>query len=75
MSDPRAEQPLLSVDGLNVDFHLPAGPVHAVRGISFDLHPGQILGVVGESGSGKSVTSRAIMRMLREPGQIGRAHV
>ena len=70
MSDPRAEQPLLSVDGLNVDFHLPAGPVHAVRGISFDLHPGQILGVVGESGSGKSVTSRAIMRMLREPGRI-----
>lgn len=70
MSDALVQHPLLRVDDLHVEFDLSSGPVHAVRGISFDLHPGQILGVVGESGSGKSVTSRAIMRMLHKPGRI-----
>ncbi|WP_349428108.1 ABC transporter ATP-binding protein [Microbacterium sp. LWS13-1.2] len=62
--------PLLEVEDLEVTFDLPNGPLKAVNGISFDLRPGQILGIVGESGSGKSVTSRAIMRMIRHPGRV-----
>lgn len=61
---------LLSVRDLEVTFSLPSGPMKAVDGVSFDLRPGQILGIVGESGSGKSVTSRAIMRMVRTPGNV-----
>ncbi|HWK30891.1 MAG TPA: ABC transporter ATP-binding protein [Terriglobales bacterium] len=51
---------LLEVRDLNIRF----GEKHAVRGISFAIHPGEALGLVGESGSGKSVTSLAIMRLL-----------
>ncbi|WP_163544715.1 ABC transporter ATP-binding protein [Occultella kanbiaonis] len=70
MTDAESQRPLLRVKDLRVTFDLPTGPLQAVREVSFDLRPGQILGVVGESGSGKSVTSRAIMRMLRRPGRI-----
>ncbi|WP_336631879.1 MULTISPECIES: ABC transporter ATP-binding protein [unclassified Microbacterium] len=63
-------EPVLRVDDLDVVFDLPAGPLTAVDGVSFDLRPGQILGIVGESGSGKSVTSKSLMRMLRHPGRV-----
>lgn len=61
---------MLSVRDLAVSFQTRRGAVDAVRGISFDLAKGEILGIVGESGSGKSVTSYALMRILDAGGTI-----
>ncbi|MFK7752575.1 MAG: dipeptide ABC transporter ATP-binding protein [Sedimentitalea sp.] len=61
---------MLSVKELAVSFQTRRGQVDAVRGISFDVAKGEILGVVGESGSGKSVTSYALMRILDAGGRI-----
>ncbi|MFG1965349.1 dipeptide ABC transporter ATP-binding protein [Nonomuraea sp. NPDC049028] len=62
--------PLLRVEGLRTEFRLKKGGVKAVNDVSFDIYPGDVLGIVGESGSGKSVTARSIMRMLRPPGEV-----
>ncbi|WP_103680720.1 ABC transporter ATP-binding protein [Alkalispirochaeta sphaeroplastigenens] len=61
---------LLAVEALQVDFAVPGGPLRAVRGVSFRLDQGEILGVVGESGSGKSVTAHSILRLLPGNGAI-----
>jgi len=60
-------EPLLSVRNLQVEFTLKGRQVRAVDEVSFDLAPGEVLGVVGESGCGKSVTALAIMRLVPEP--------
>ena len=63
-------EPLLSVRDLRVSFTMDEGLVRAVDGTSFDVLPGQVLGVVGESGCGKSVTMRAILQLVDKPGRI-----
>ena len=63
-------EPILSVRDLKTYFLSDEGAVRAVDGTSFDLYPGQTLGIVGESGCGKSVTARSILRIVERPGRI-----
>lgn len=69
LNDPEQTKKLLEVENLKVDFHLPTGIVHAVRGISFSLGR-ERLGIVGESGSGKSQTGRALLGLTPFPGRV-----
>jgi peptide/nickel transport system ATP-binding protein len=62
--------PVLQVRELKVHFFLDEGLVRAVDGVSFDVHPGQVVGIVGESGCGKSVTMKAILQIVEPPGRI-----
>ncbi len=55
---------LLEVQNLQVDISLPAGDLHAVRGVSFEVDKGKTLGLVGESGCGKSMSALAVMNLL-----------
>ncbi len=58
---------ILDVKDLRVSFNTYAGEVKAVRGVSFELSPGETLAFVGESGCGKTVTAKALMRLLQPP--------
>jgi len=67
---------LLSVRHLNTDFITTDGTVmHAVEDVSFDVYPGQTLGLVGESGCGKTTTMLSLMRLLPAAGRITRGQV
>ncbi|AKU15267.1 ABC transporter ATP-binding protein [Luteipulveratus mongoliensis] len=67
MSD---RDPVLSVRDLQIRFASEAGPVHAVRGVSFDLYAGQTLSLVGESGSGKSAVASGIIGLLPDAAAV-----
>ena len=60
-------EPVLSVRDLRTTFTMDTGVVEAVRGVGFDLYPGEILGLVGESGSGKSALVSSVLGLLRSP--------
>ena len=63
-------QPLLEVRHLRVEFPTRRGTLLALDDVSFDIAPGEILGVVGESGAGKSLTGAAIIGLLEPPGRV-----
>ncbi|MFC7474759.1 ABC transporter ATP-binding protein [Dankookia sp. GCM10030260] len=61
---------ILEVRDLRVEFPTRRGTLTALDGVSFDIAPGEVLGVVGESGAGKSMTGAAIIGLLEPPGRI-----
>jgi peptide/nickel transport system ATP-binding protein len=63
-------EPLLEVEDLCVDYPNEAGDVRAVNRVSFNLDPGEFLGIVGESGCGKSTLLFAVARLLSPPGEV-----
>ena len=63
-------EPMLSVRHLRVEFNTRRGTLVAIDDVSFDIAPGEVLGVVGESGAGKSITGMAVIGLLEPPGRI-----
>lgn len=61
---------LLELDNLHTTFRTREGDIHAVRGVSFQVQAGELVGIVGESGCGKSVTCKSIIQLLGSNGQI-----
>jgi peptide/nickel transport system ATP-binding protein len=66
---------LLSVRNLRIEFPTRRGTLLAVDDVSFDIMPGEVLGVVGESGAGKSLTGTAIIGLIEPPGRIGAGEI
>ena len=67
--------PLLEVRHLRVEFPTRRGTLLALDDVSFDIAPGEILGVVGESGAGKSLTGAAIIGLLEPPGRVASGEI
>ena len=70
-----ANQPLLEVRNLRIEFPTRRGTLLAVDDVSFHIDPGEVLGVVGESGAGKSLTGTAIIGLLEPPGRIAAGEI
>ncbi|MCL4747896.1 MAG: ABC transporter ATP-binding protein [Burkholderiaceae bacterium] len=70
-----SKTPLLEVRELRVEFPTRRGVLTAIDGVSFEIAPGEVLGVVGESGAGKSITGMAIIGLLEPPGRIAGGEV
>ncbi len=71
-----AGQPILSIRDLVTEFVTPDGVVHAVDHVSYDVYPGETVGVVGESGSGKSVTAMSVLGLIPQPpGRISNGEI
>lgn len=66
---------LLSISDLSIEFGSVDSPLVAVHGVGLSIEAGEVLGLVGESGSGKSLTSRAIMRLIKYPGRISNGEI
>ncbi|EEW58530.1 MAG: ABC transporter ATP-binding protein [Tritonibacter mobilis] len=66
---------LLTVDGLRVDYLTAGEPFTAVRDISFEIQPNEILGLAGESGCGKSTVAYALMRLHKPPALVRRGRI
>jgi peptide/nickel transport system permease protein len=66
---------LLRVRDLSVDYPVGEHTIHAVRGASFEVAKGEILGIVGESGSGKSVTALSLIQLLDPPGRMTQGEI
>lgn len=70
-----AREPCLQVKDLHTSYYTDRGVVRSVRGISFNVGKGEMLGIVGESGCGKSVTAFSILNQVRHPGRIDKGEV
>lgn len=70
-----AEKPLLSLRDLTMVYHTRKGPVSAVDGVSFDMYPGQSMGLVGESGCGKTSVAMTMMKLLPDNAEIVRGEI
>src|SRR5437868_15016707 len=66
---------LLQVKNLVVEFPHRRGTLRALDDVSFEIAPGEVLGVVGESGAGKSMTGAAIIGLIEAPGRIGAGEI